>query len=104
MNELVKRDAIAVAKTEIQSRQSKGQTKRTLATKFGLKPNEAGRVIRTAVRELYDCDNRDPIYWLLQDCGDSTPLQRRFARWKQKKLMQDPAIAHRVELLCSSRA
>lgn len=104
MEDWKKRAAIDTAIMEIQSRRSRGQVKRALITQFGLMPNEAGRLIRTAVRELYDCDSRDPIFWLMQDCGESTPLQRRFAHKKRRTLMQDPAISRSVELLSSSRA
>lgn len=102
MTEEQKREAVALAKTMIQARGSKGQIKKTLSAQLAMKPNEAGRVIQTAVVELYDAPIRDPIYWLLQDCGESTPLQRRFARRKYAQLIKDPAIARFVEMRYSS--
>ena len=96
MTEEQKRNAIALAKESIQERASKGQVKTALVEELGLKSNEAGRIIRTAVRELYDSENKDPFYWLAQDCGQSTPLQRRFARRKREKLMEDPEVAQHM--------
>lgn len=62
--------------------------KKALIARFSLQPNEAGRITRTAVRELYGSGCKDPMFWLTQDCGKSTPLQRRYARRRYSELTQ----------------
>ena len=93
MNESEKRNAIEFAKPLIEDRATKGQVKSALVEKYGIKPEAAGRIMQAAVRELYDNGSKDPWYWLSQDCGASTPLQRRFARRKYRELDATEVVA-----------
>ena len=87
MSEIEKQWAIRLARDYIEQRASKGEVRTALMERFLIQPNEAGRIIRTAVRELYGSDSKDPMFWLAQDSGESTPLQRRFARRRYRELL-----------------
>ena len=78
--------AIQLAEVLIAVGASKGTVKRSLVEHFGIQASVAGRLVWSAVHRLYGSENPDPMYWLAQDCGSSTPLQRRLARRRYHQL------------------
>jgi hypothetical protein len=84
-----KEEAIVFARAMVAGGASRGRVKKSLVDRFGLAKNVAGRIVRTAVHQLYGDSNQDLVFWLAQDCGSSTPLQRRYARRRYRALSQE---------------